>query len=167
MLQKKDNVVRAVCFSPQKHTQLHTFQQTKSPVKVSNYGKSQLGKDVIFNQHTKIAPIDNTNIDFPHSNKLTTTGMAISISSLNDLAGEQLVTIKAEVAQISGVKRIETQDQGRLNRQEVILRDVTGSIKAILWESSVDTLKENTTYILKNLKNKNIQGRKISKHDKR
>ena len=93
--------------------------------------------------------------------------MAISISSLNDLAGEQLVTIKAEVAQISGVKRIETQDQGRLNRQEVILRDVTGSIKAILWESSVDTLKENTTYILKNLKNKNIQGRKISKHDKR
>ena len=93
--------------------------------------------------------------------------MAISISSLNDLAGEQLVTIKAEVAQISGVKRIETQDQGRLNRQEVILRDVTGSIKAILWESSVDTLKENTTYTLKNLKNKNIQGRKISKHDKR
>ena len=93
--------------------------------------------------------------------------MAISISSLNDLAGEQLVTIKAEVAQISGVKRIETQDQGRLNRQEVILRDVTGSIKAILWQSRVDTLKENTTYILKNLKNKNIQGRKISKHAKR
>ena len=93
--------------------------------------------------------------------------MAISISSLNDLAGEQLVTLKAQVAQISGVKRIETQHQGRLNKQEVILRDVTGSIKAILWESSVDTLKENTTYILKNLKNKNIQGRKISKHDKR
>ena len=93
--------------------------------------------------------------------------MAISISSLNDLAGEQLVTLKAQVAQISGVKRIETQHQGRLNKQEVILRDVTGSIKAILWQSRVDTLKENTTYILKNLKNKNIQGRKISKHDKR
>ena len=160
MLQKKDNVVRAVCFSPQKHTQLHTFQQTKSPVKVSNYGKSQLGKDVIFNQHTKIAPIDNTNIDFPHSNKLTTTGMAISISSLNDLAGEQLVTLKAQVAQISGVKRIETQHQGRLNKQEVILRDVTGSIKAILWQSRVDTLKENTTYILKNLKIKTSRGEK-------
>ena len=63
--------------------------------------------------------------------------MAISISSLNDLAGEQLVTIKAEVAQISGVKRIETQDQGRLNRQEVILRDVTVSIKAILWSPAL------------------------------
>ena len=151
MLQKNDTVIRAVCFSPQKHSELKTLQQTKSPVKVSNYQKSQ-NKDIILNQYTKIAPVDPTDINFMHSNKLTSTGTAKTISSLNELAPEQVVTLKAEVAQVSSVKKIHTQYQGALKKQEVLLRDSTSSIKAILWECSVDALKANKTYILKNLK---------------
>lgn len=160
VLQEKDNTVRGVCFSPNKHSELHTLQQTKSPVKVSNYVKSQNSDDIIFNQSTKVTPLDSTNIDFLYSDKLTTTGMLKNISCCNDLASEQLVTLKAEVAQISGVKKIQTQHQGTLTKQEVILRDPTDFIKAVLWDSNVDTLTEEKTYIFKNFKIKVYKGDK-------
>ena len=73
-------------------------------------------------------------------------------TSLNSLAGEQLISIKAEVAQVFGVKTIHTLHQGILKRQEVLIRDTTSTTTLILWESYVDTLDAGKTYLLKNLK---------------
>ena len=47
-----------------------------------------------------------------------------------------------------------------LKKQEVILIDTTSCIKAVLWGSYVDTLRENTTYVLKNFKLKIYRGEK-------
>ncbi len=157
MVQEKDSVVRGVCFAPNKHTELHTLQQTKSPVSVSNFAKASQSDDVIFNHFTKVTPLDSTKVNFIYSDKLTTTGMVKSISACNDLANEQLISLKA---QVTGVKKIRTQYQGMLNKQEVILRDTTGCIKAVLWGSDVDTLTENTTYVFKNFKLKIYRGEK-------
>ena len=84
--------------------------------------------------------------------------MVSSIVSCNELAAEQLVTLKAEVAEISGVKKVHTQYQGTLMKQEVVLRDTSGFIKAVLWDSHVNTLKEKETYIFKNFKVKVYKG---------
>ena len=124
------------------------LQKAKSPVKVSNYMKSK-GKDIIFNQYTKITPVDDT--DFQHSSKLLVTGIANTIVSLNEVAPEQLVSIEAEIAEVSGVKSVKTQHQGTLRKQEVLTRDTTSSIKVVLWEDNVNQLQKNKTYLLKNL----------------
>ena len=148
-VQKKDGPLRAVCFSPNKHSEFVALQKAKSPVKVSNFTKSK-GKDIIFNQYTKITPVDN--IDFQHSSKLLVTGIANTIASLNEVAPEQLVSVKAEIPEVSGVKSVKTQYQGTLRKQEVLIRDTTSSMKVVLWEDNVDQLQKNKTYLLKNQK---------------
>ena len=72
-LQNKDNSVRAVRFSPEKYAELNTLQQTKSPVKITNYNTSaNNGKgDIILLSKTRITPITSNDIDFPYSGELT------------------------------------------------------------------------------------------------
>jgi hypothetical protein len=107
-VQEKESVGRAVCFTPTKHAELHTLQQTKSG-SVSNFVKASQGDDVIFNHYTKITPLDSTKVDFVYSDKLSTTEMVKSISACNDLANEQLISLKAQVVQITSVKKIHIQ----------------------------------------------------------
>lgn len=118
---------------------------------MSKYTKSN-GRDIVFNQYTKVMPVESADIDFEHSAKLLVTGIATSIASLTEVAAEQVISVKAEVSEISGVKTVHTQHQGTLKKQEVLIRDNTSSIKVILWETNVEKLEKNKTYLLKNLK---------------
>ena len=154
-LQNEDNSVRAVCFSTEKHPELKTLQQTKSPVKITNYNTSaNNGKeDIILLSKTKITPITSDDSNFPYSGELTAaTGILPNLLALEKLAAEQLVTIKAQVAQMSSVKTLRTQHQGVLKKQELLIRDTTTSVKLLLWENNVDMLELNKTYILQNIK---------------
>ena len=56
------------------------------------------------------------------------------LSSLPKVAKEQLIAVKAEVFQISSVKRINSDVNGTLHKQEVVIRDPTLSAKLALWE---------------------------------
>ena len=53
---------------------------------------------------------------------------------------------------IAATKVVNMQYQRTLKKQEGLIRDPTSSIKVILWESYVDTLTLNSTYIFINLK---------------
>lgn len=107
--------------------------------------------DIILNHQTKIIQNEETT-GFNHSDDLIPSGMVTSISALNNVASEQLISIKAQVVNISAVKVAKTQYQGTLKKQEVLIRDTTSSIKVILWESYTETLVLNSTYVFKNLK---------------
>ena len=161
-IQGEEKLTRAVCFSPEKHSQLKTLQETKSPVKIENFGHSSNDEngDMLIHKYTKITPIDATKIIFSYSDGLTATGV-VPISSIVNLAVEQLVSVKAQVAHLSGVKIVQTQHQGTLKKQEVIIRDTTGCIKFTLWGDNVDTLELNNTYLLKNLRVKSFNNRKF------
>lgn len=78
--------------------------------------------------------------------------MVSSISALNNVASEQLISTKAQLVNIAATKVVNTQYQGTLKKQEVLIRDPTSSIRVILWESYGDTLTLNSTYIFKNFK---------------
>ncbi|XP_028405250.1 uncharacterized protein LOC114531825 [Dendronephthya gigantea] len=75
-----------------------------------------------------------------------------NIVSLMNVTAEQVITLKAEVTHVASVKKIISQHHGQLQKQEVMLRDPTGTIKLVLWEQYVNTLIVNTTYILENMK---------------
>ena len=110
------------------------------------------------NHQSKIIPNEQS-AGFNYSEDLIPSRVVSSNSALNNVASEQLISIKAQVVNISATKAVNTQYQGTLKKQEVLIRHPTNSIQVIPWESYVDTLTLNSTYIFKNLevlpKNKN------------
>ncbi len=150
ILQTKDESIRAVCFATEKQSELKTLENVKSPVKIQNFQKP--AKDVLLNRFTKIKPIEKSEIDFNWADICNSEGFVPNISSIQNVAGEQVISLKGEIAQLSGVKYVNTLHHGKLKKQEVIVRDTTSSTKLILWEQHVDSLELNKTYLLKNLR---------------
>ena len=145
--------MRAVCYSPEKQTQFKTVASTKSSIKMKNFRQPN-GDDLIITKWTDITPLDQDQISFQYSEDLaaSTSGQPISLSSIHNLVGEQLISIKAEATSISGIKVLTTQFSGRTQKQEVIVRDNTAWVKVVLWGKNVDSLELNKTYLLKNLR---------------
>ena len=81
----KDGVRRAVCFSQQKHPVNYTTSKTD---------------DIILNHQSKIISHEEA-IGFNYSADLIPSGVITSISALNNVASEQLISIKAQVVNIS------------------------------------------------------------------
>ncbi|XP_028404097.1 uncharacterized protein LOC114526773 [Dendronephthya gigantea] len=152
-LQTSDGSMNAVCFSPEKRSVLQKFQTEKSPVKITTFRtSSKYGKeDVVIDKATKITPVEK-NIGFEHRD--LAPSFVTSLASLNQVSAEQLVTVKAKVAKVSGSKKISSQriSSGHLKKQEIVIADPTTSMKLILWEQFIDCLEADQTYMLKNLR---------------
>ena len=153
-VQSKNKAVRAVCFLPDRQPELRTLQQVKTPVKLENFTTSSSGakQDLIITKYTKITPLKKDDIDFTFSDELQANEPVTNISAIHKLAPEQLITVKAEIVSVSSVKAINTQHSGKLNKQEVIIRDTTSSVKVVLWQDYVNSLEVNKTYELQNLR---------------
>lgn len=134
--------MRALCFLSDKQPELKTLEQVNSPVKIQNYDRQK--QDVLITKYTKIVPLEKDNVNFPHTPMCNADGLLENILSLQKVAPEQVVSIKAEVVQMSGWKTIHTQRYGSLKKQEVIIRDKTSSTKVVLWEEYVDCLEIKT-----------------------
>ena len=116
-------------FSPQKYTQVKTLEKTKSPVKLQHY-KMSSSNDIV------------NEIQFEMSNIITANNLS-NIGSLMSVSANQLITLQAEVTHISQVKDMPTINHGELKKQDVMIRDPTGTTKLVLWEKYVDEKYEN------------------------
>ena len=89
-LQTQNNVVKAVCFSVEKREKLDTFAQQHSPVKIkkNNRSKKYGREDGVIDKTTVITPSTTTAFPYKRLDNIT------SISSLSQVAPEQLVAIK-------------------------------------------------------------------------
>ena len=126
------------------------MEKVKSPVNIINFQKPH--QDIFINKYTKITPLPIDEIDFPHAEICNKDGLILIMSSLQKVAGEQIVSLKAEVAELSGIKYLDTVHHGKLRKQEAILRDTTSSTKVVLWGDYVGSLELNKTYLLRNLR---------------
>lgn len=144
---ESSGVIRAVCFSPEKRPIMEKYEEKKSPVKISKFrvNEKEGSKDVIINKYTKVIKAEATE-EFPYVAVPYSAVMAIS--SVNNVATGQLITLRAKVAQLSSTKVINT-TMGPLRKQEAQLVDKTGCIKLILWEEEVDVLDVDKTYVVK------------------
>ena len=79
--------------------------------------------------------------------KIITANDVTNIASLMSVTAEQIITLKAEGTHVTSVKHIISQHHGQLQKQEIMLRDPTGTIKLVLWEQYVNSLVVNTTYM--------------------
>ena len=76
----------------------------------------------------------------------------VPIATLSKITLGQVVTIKAKVADISGVKIQIMDDKSKVNRQQTIIHDSSGSIKLTLWGKYTDTLEIGHTYLIKKVR---------------
>jgi uncharacterized CHY-type Zn-finger protein len=150
--QCEDKARRGVCFSAERRSEMHALAQTKRPVKIENVDlRNSYRDEITVKKFTKITPVEKCKFVF--SQELSSSSDAImSISSVSKLAKEQLVSIKAEVVQVSSVKKISTSFKGELRKQDVIVRDSTSSIKIVMWEDNVDCVEVEKTYEFTNLR---------------
>jgi hypothetical protein len=132
---------------------LEKHQVDKSPVKISNFkfSSNYSKENVVIDRASKVTPIGD-DVGFEHIEM--TPPSVTSLLSLNQVSSEQLVTLKAKVMKISGSKKITTSrnPNSPLVKQELVIVDPTVSVKVILWEQFVDTLKEDQTCVFKNLR---------------
>ena len=130
-LQKPTANVKAVCFSPEKSIPIE-FNDKFNNVVISR-------KTVI--QECK-APIgfrcDELNSE-------------VSLSQLHSVTPGQLVTVAAQITQMSGVKKVKRED-GSLDECTAMLVDPTGSIKCSFYGEWVGCIEEGETLIFSNLR---------------
>lgn len=153
-LQTTDSTTKAVCFSPEKRAVLQNYQNEKSPVKITKYRTSnKYGREDIVIEKTTI--VNTINAENAPEYKELDLSPVPTITSLNQVSAEQLVTLKANVAKVNGSKIITTSSRNptsQLKKQDVIIVDPTASMRLILWEEYIDCLETNKTYLFKNLR---------------
>ena len=148
-LQTSSNaLVKAICFSPPKHGPLRSAMEKKSPVKIQHYDYNEKFCNVVIKNKSSLNILKEK---LPFALKESMENEVITIDSLSSKVPEQLVTIKATVNDVSGVKTIKTPNK-TLKKSSGTLVDPTGSIAVVFWEEWACCVEAKKTYIFKNLR---------------
>ena len=137
-LQTKDETVRAVCFSPEKHKTLKAKGESCQPCKIYMVKRSRIsdGEDVIMNKRTRIG---DGKCNFDHAAISDVT--KVQVNELNDVQANKIVDIEGKITYL-GVPQ-EVMYQGKpLVKQSAILSDSTGSIMIAIWDKLVETIRD-------------------------
>jgi len=76
---------------------------------------------------------------------MLSTAALPNIPSSQKASSEQLISLKAQVMQVSYINVFHTQFQGKVRKHKVMVRDTTSFMKIILWEDNVDTTQKQNT----------------------
>lgn len=98
-VQKQDETLREVSFSPQKYSELKTLGKNQESCEVAELYISA-SNDIIIHQKSRLSPLDN--IPFAMSGEITANGVT-SISALTNVMPEQIINLKAQVTHVSSV----------------------------------------------------------------
>ena len=145
-LQTSSSKVKAVCFSPEKSNPLKRASAAKSPIKIKKFDFSTKFNNVVINKHTVIEDYKE-----PISFSCADSTALVSLSNVHAISPGQLVTIKATVSKMSGIKQVKT-DNGTLKQVMAILVDPTASIQAVFWEEWIDSIEDGKTCVFTNMR---------------
>ncbi|RMX52167.1 hypothetical protein pdam_00019883, partial [Pocillopora damicornis] len=109
----KNQKKRAVCFSPEKKSQMTRLQEQKFPVKKSKFK---------INDKNAFVPVT------------VPTDSIMPLDSLTNAVPEQPITIMVKVFNLSQPKKIITCNKTELTKQDGTPMDPTGQINIVLWQ---------------------------------
>ena len=133
-LVSKTDTKRAVCFAVDRREKFCAYQAQKSPVKIKLvlFNKNFGNDDIFLNSKSSIninVKVDSFVAD-EHSQETTW-----SISQLQNLFTDQIVTIKATIKSLSGVKKVSV-GESSIDKMDLTVIDPTGSIRVVLCSSN-------------------------------
>ena len=153
-LQVKDKSMRAVCFSPDKHSHIKAKIESTSPIKITNYNikrnKYTNQDEVHINKRTKLSDPTKSEItfDFTEITKEEQEDTQSTHSIQEIMANENAkskVNITGRVTEIELPTTI-TSNGKTLTKQECTLTDETGSMRLVLWEEDTKRIQSGNTY---------------------
>ena len=102
---------------------IHSFKQWHRQKAQGKYKISQnlTREDIFITKFTNITALDKINFEFMDDLTVTSDGI-INVPSIYNLAPEQLITVRGQVANISAVKLVAA-SQIKLTKQELLIRD--------------------------------------------
>ena len=152
-------VQKAVCFNPERKAAFDTLEKQRSPVKLSKYATSNKygTTDIVIQKYTNVVPTEAPELEALYQQQ---TSSYATISSLQDVAPNQLITVKAKLLQLSATKNVIMHDSKPVKKQEGIIVDTTSYMKIVLWAQYTGNLQESNTYIFTNLRLKQSNGLK-------
>ena len=138
-IQTENDVVRGVCFSPEKKNEIEHFTKSKSPVKIKRYSQNTKygATNIVIEKNTQLSVTDDLLF------KAADLDSGNTVASLTTICHNQTVTINAKLIKLYGSKRVPTNN---LTKQEGLLTDNTGTIKVVFWESFVNMGEEGKSY---------------------
>ena len=140
--------VKGICFSPEKTKPLKAAMENKSPIKIRKFEFNKKFNNVVIKNNTTITSHQQP-LPFLPTDSIQTK--IVPISSIKSMQVHELITVKANVTNLSSVKIVKTY-KGQLKKRSATLVDPTGSVSVIFWEDSVDEVENDETYILTNLR---------------
>jgi len=149
-LQTEKQVIKAICFSPDKIAPLTNAMNDKSPVRIKKFEYNDKFKNIVIKNNTTVS-LSQDPLPFTLVNSLETH--IVSIKSLKMTSPKQLVNLKATVLSASGSKVVKV-EQGNLTKSTATLVDPTGSTRAVFWEEWADCVQHDKTYLFTNLRAK-------------
>ena len=133
-----------------KKSQFDGIKLKKLPVKIKNFRVSdKYGIKVLVDETVKIEDLVEPGEFMPIADE---DQEPVSIATLSKITLGQIVTIKAKVADIAGVKIQIVNDKSEVNKQQTIIHDPSGSIKLTLWGKYTDKLEIGQTYLIKKVR---------------
>lgn len=90
-----------MCFSPERHEEIKKVEKSKIPVHLQRFRTSTSygQEDIVILKHSTATPITPTD-GLVYSDQFQPQSMDCSIAGLSNVAAEQLVSLKAFVAEI-------------------------------------------------------------------
>ena len=153
-LQLKDKSMRAVCFSPDKHSHMKSKLESSSPLKISNYhvkrNRYTDQDEVHINKRTKLSDPNKSEITFDFTEITEEEQEDIeSTDSIQEIIANE--NAKSKVNITGRVTLIElpttiTSNGKTLTKQECTLTDETGSMRLVLWEEDIKRIQSGNTY---------------------
>ena len=122
--------------------------EKKSPVKIENYDYNEKSSNVVIKNKSSISILSE---ELPFTLKDSIDSEVLTIDLLHTTVPQQLVTIRATVNDISGVKTIKLENK-MLKKSSGTVVDPTGSISAVFWEEWASCVQAKKTYLFKNLR---------------
>ena len=142
--------VNGVVFSPEKRHLVKEYSNDKIPVKINRYSNgNHFGSTSLVMNNKKIfkdASKPNSEPEQGNENEI------VSWENLNNIAAEQLITVKAKTVNLSGVK-VRSLANETFRKREIDVSDPTGTSKLLLWEESCEqSLESGASYIFINFR---------------
>ena len=137
-----------VVFSPEKRHLVKEYRDDKIPVKINRYSNgNHFGSTSLVMNNKKFfkgASKPNSEPEQGNENEI------VSLGNLNNVAVEQLITVKAKTVNLSGVK-VRPLANETFRKREIDVSDSTGTSKLLLLEESCEqSLESGVSYIFIN-----------------
>ena len=129
-LVSKTDTKRAMCFAMDRSEEFCAYQAQKSPVKITFFlvNKKFGNDDILLNSKSSINIVAKVDSFVPDEYSEETV---LSISQLQKVFTDQIVTIKATTKSLSGVKKVSV-GESPINKRDQNVVEPTGSIRVVL-----------------------------------